>query len=56
MSRSKDSMEMYKLQESIRNNTNDVNQAVHDLVSWTTGANTKEKTGPAKPAQATSKP
>lgn len=36
---------MYKLQEQIRNNTNDINSTVSDLVNWTTEITTKEKKG-----------
>ncbi len=49
-------MQMYKLQENIRNNTNDVNQAVHDLINWSAKVNTEEKkivgkTAATKPQQ-----
>lgn len=36
---------MYKLQEQIRNNTNDINSTVSDLVNWTNEITTKEKKG-----------
>jgi hypothetical protein len=43
MSRTAQGMQMYKLQENIRNNTNDVNSAIHELINWSAKVNTEEK-------------
>lgn len=41
---------MYRMQEIIRNNSNDINSAVHDLASWTAEMTLKEKAGQHKNA------
>lgn len=43
--RSEAQARMYKLQEQIRNNANDTNETVHELMSWSSEINNKEKKG-----------
>jgi len=38
-------MDMYKIQDLVRNNTTDMHKAVNDLTSWTTDVTVKEKKG-----------
>jgi hypothetical protein len=50
MSRTKAQMEMYKLQDTIRNNTTALHTSVHDVVAWSNEANVKEKKAKKEPA------
>ena len=43
-------MQMFKLQSQIKNNNNDLQAAVSDLLDWSTQANTLEKQGQHKTA------
>ena len=47
----KANMEMFKLQEQIKNNNADIQSAVSDLLDWSSNLNTQEKQGTNKPAQ-----
>ena len=48
---SKANMEMFKLQEQIKNNNADIQSAVSDLLDWSSTLNAQEKQGTNKPAQ-----
>lgn len=60
MMRTKEGMNMYKLQEQIRNNTNDISGNVNDLMNWSKIQNEAEKKGtkkaPAQPTKAVKMP
>lgn len=43
-------MAMYKLQEQIKHNSDDMHNAVHDLYKWAENTTQKEKTGSNKAA------
>jgi hypothetical protein len=43
--KSKEAVNMYKLQETIRNNTTDIHSTVGDLINWSSEQNAKEKKG-----------
>lgn len=41
-------MDMFKMQEMVKNNANDMHKAIADLVDWSSSANDKEKKGTTK--------
>ena len=51
--KSKEAVNMYKLQETIRNNTTDIHSTVGDLINWSSEINAKEKKGKPTTAPAT---
>jgi hypothetical protein len=44
MLKTKQGADMYRMQEIIRNNSNDINSAVNDLINWSAEVTSKEKT------------